>query len=272
MRIRDNSISLFMYRQYEMNQNALSRVMMQLSSGYRINSAADDAAGLAISEKMRAQIRGLNAAARNVTDAISMIQTAEGAMDSLHSILQRMNELAVQAATGTNDELDRGALNKEFAQLKAEITDIAAQTNFNGINLLDGSRDSIVIQSGVLEGHTTAVPFEEMSLTALGLEHIDLSTQDNASRAITAVRRATSLVSDQRTTLGAMHNRFEYKYDNLVNQSFNLRDAESRIRDTDMAAAMMDFIRLNIRQQVLFAIMAQCNANAYRILTLFQNL
>ncbi len=277
MRINDRSLSLFMLRQYDMNQNALSRVMMQLSSGYRINSAADDAAGLAISEKMRAQIRGMNAASRNVIDAISMIQTAEGAASSIHAMLQRMNELAVQAASGTNDDkIDRNALNKEFLQLKAEIADTVAQANFNGISLFDGSKDvmggGVVIQSGALEGETTTVYLPDMNLRALGLENIDLSTQENASKAITAVKNATYRVADHRATLGAMQNRFEYKYSNLRNSMLNLQEAESRIRDTDMAAAMTEYTRLSIMQQAIFAMLAQCNANASRILVLFQNL
>ncbi len=276
MRIRDASISMFVQRQYQMNNNALGKIMMQLSSGYRINSAADDAAGLAISEGMRAQIRGLNSAARNTQMAMSMLQTAEGAMDSIHSMLQRMNELAVQASTGTNADIDRNALNKEFLQLKAEIADTAMQADFNGLKIFGGDysleNGGMAIQTGALEGQQTTIYMANISLQRLGLTDIDLSTQENASKAITAVKSAIYTVADERATLGAMSNRFQYKLDNLKNTALNLTEAESRIRDTDMAAAMTEFARLSIQQQAIMAMMVQCNSSAQRILQLFDSL
>lgn len=277
MRIRDNSLSMFIQNQYTRTNNALSRVMKQLASGCRINSAADDPAGLAISEKMRAQIRGLNAAKRNVQTAVNLVQTAEGYMDSAHAILQRMGEIAVQAASDTNDSgIDRKALNQEFEQLKEELTDIFENAEFNGIRLFSGQygreNGGLVIQSGPLEGHTTPVFLEEMSLQTLGLEAMNVFTRDRAAASITALRAAVNKVSAQRGNLGGMQNRLEFKIQNLENQAVNLSEAESRIRDVDIAQAMTEAARLFIQQQVILAVMAQCNTMAKNVLTLLSGL
>lgn len=374
MIIRHNIAAMTAHRYYLNNIARVASAMERLSSGYRINRAADDPAGLCISEKMRAQIRGLNMAAKNSQDAISLVQTAEGALDSAHSILQRMNELAVQAATGTNQDFDRAAMAKEFEQLKRELNDIAGQTTFNNMNLLDGSlsysgqvrsaatagvnlsvssdenpderrytlefdysklqegdeisfrigdadvsvkreagdtrtsflnrlqtaaeaaggrvsgnavlstgtaisepvlksgplpaSNALRIQVGALENQQLSISIDCMNTAALGLDGANLFDQDAAGSAITAVRNAIAKVSDQRTTLGAMHNRLEYKISNLKNTSINLSAAESRIRDVDIAAEMMELMKSQILAQVSIAVMAQCNALAQNVLSL----
>lgn len=348
--------------------------MERLSTGYRINSAADDPAGLAISENMRAQIRGLNRAAQNVLDAKSMMQTAEGDVDSICSILQRMNELAVQASTGTLSDYDRLQASKEFEQLKREINDISGASAFNGINLLDNgsmaSSDTVgiyvsyeerknadgtmkdvsvlefnpfklvdgdeirvklteadgtetdhfytfrkgdtmadianglglpnssrngnkitvdgkaeiffrpsesragesyishQIQTGALEGQRTEIKIPVLNTRTLGLDGVSIDTQEAAGKAITAVKKALEKAVDARTTLGAMQNRFDHKYNNLKNQALNLAEAESRIRDADIAEEMMNLVKAQMRVQLSAWVIAQSNTMAQRVLEL----
>ena len=309
MRINNNIMALNSHRQYGINNNSLGKNVEKLSSGYRINRSADDAAGLAISEKMRAQIRGLNMASKNSQDGISLVQTAEGALQTTHDVLQRMRELAVQAASDTNQiEVDRDALNAEFQQLINEINDTAAKTKFNNMGLIDGTYDAVnghfdgtvgvsfVIQSGANMGDELGINITRMDWVTitqdafegdidlqrpetqeiaedkgatwkLADEHgdnsnpleVNLHTRLNARAAISITNAAINVVSTQRSELGALQNRLEFKIQNLDISAENLQAAESRIRDVDMAKQMTKFTRDNILFQASTAMLAQAN-------------
>ena len=337
MRINNNIMALNSHRQYGINSGNIGKNVEKLSSGYRVNRSADDAAGLAISEKMRAQIRGLNMASKNSLDAISLVQTAEGALQTSHDILQKMRELAVQASTDTYQlEVDREALNAEFQQLIAEINDTADKTSFNNMGLIDGNFDpengnkpltgdltgpglilgtTFVVQSGANMGDELKITIKRMdwitiskdaveSLTTSGKwdwedigdisdgqikvnhgtdiitdaggnevsrgnpQQVDLHTQKNASAAISIVNAALNVVSSQRSDLGALQNRLEFKIQNLDISAENLQAAESRIRDADMAKMMTKFTRDNILFQSSTAMLAQANALPQGVLQL----
>ena len=426
MRIQNNITAMNTHRMYTANNNAISKSAEKLSSGYRINRAGDDAAGLAISEKMRAQIRGLNMASKNSQDANSLIQTAEGALQEVHSMLQRMGELANQSATGTNEDFDRTQISAEFDQLKNEIDDISDQTNFNNMKLLDGSLasgastakttdastirkgvtlesattpqasftitghtglssqigsyviaaattaeatasgiegaddtnsikvsytdaatgnltntiiklddvmsgDSVIggsfkldlsaagmgtleisasanagdvgdaitatdlqgalvagtpmtteadtsgtgkgglkIQVGANEGEQLTISVEAMNVRGLGLSNSKISDQESAGHAMTATKDAINLVSQQRSTLGAMQNRLEHKISNLDNTAENLSASESRIRDVDIAKEMTTFTKNQILSQAATAMLAQANSMPQNVLSLLQ--
>ena len=280
MRINNNIAALNTHRQYGINNNNVASSVEKLSSGYRINRAGDDAAGLAISEKMRAQIRGLNMASKNSQDAISLIQTAEGALQETHNILQRMRELAVQAASDTNDGdyeegeegedggVDRAALDAEFQALLKEINDIADQTAFNTRKLLDGSLSGAVIQTGANEGETLDISIEDMSTTGLAINTLSLASRVNAATAISKVNEAINTVSTERSKLGAYQNRLQHKIANLDTSAENLTAAESRIRDIDMAKEMTYFTKNSILTQAATAMLAQANALPQGVLQL----
>lgn len=270
MRIQNNVMALNTHRMYTGNINAQSKSAEKLSSGYRVNRAGDDAAGLAISEKMRAQVRGLTMAAKNSNDAISLVQTAEGALQEVHSMLQRMNELAVQSASDTNVSIDRKALDLEFKQLIAEIDQIATTTKFNATTLLNGDMATEkVIQVGAEAGQTLSISISAMNATGLAVKNLTISTDNaTASAAITGTRAAIDKVSMQRATLGALQNRLEYKVNNLNTTMENLQAAESRIRDTDMAKEMSTFTKNNILTQAATAMLAQANAAPQSVLQL----
>ncbi|HEY8415265.1 MAG TPA: flagellin, partial [Thermaerobacter sp.] len=246
----------------------LNKSLERLSSGLRINRAADDAAGLAISEKMRAQIAGLQTAQRNAQDAISLIQTAEGALNETHSILQRMRELAVQAASDTNTDADRQQIQKEVSQLISEVTRIAQTTEFNTQKLLDGSFTAKVFQIGANNGQTITVSINDMSASGLGIDTVDVSTQAGAAAAIATLDTAIDDVSAQRADLGALQNRLEHTIANLGVAVENLQAAESRIRDVDMALEMANFTRNQILLQSGTAMLAQANAMPQAVLQL----
>lgn len=233
MIINHNIAALNTHRQLGMNNNAASSNLEKLSSGLKINRAGDDAAGLAISEKMRGQIRGLDMAAKNAQDGISLIQTAEGALNETHSILQRMRELAVQSSNDTNTDEDRVELNKEVAQLVEEITRIATDTEFNTQALLNGEFEDKVFHIGANTGQSIEVTIESMTAEELGVEGISLATQEGADEAIETIQEAIDLVSAERAMLGAVQNRLEHTINNLGTSSENLTAAESRIRDVD---------------------------------------
>ena len=274
MRINNNLMAMNTHRQYAVNNGSVSKATERLSSGLKINRAGDDAAGLAISEKMRAQIRGLNMASKNSEDAISLVQTAEGALTETHAILQRMNELAVQAASDTNDDeaaagVDRAALQAEFAALIEEIDDIAELTTFNKKNLLDGNFAGD-IQTGANEGETLAITIGDMSSEGLAVDTLNIGTKAGASEAITAVQTAVNTVSTQRASLGAIQNRLEHKINNLNTSAENLQAAESRIRDIDMAKEMTNFTTQNILVQAATAMLAQANAAPQNVLSLLK--
>ena len=277
MRINNNIAALNTHRQYGINNNNVASSVEKLSSGYRINRAGDDAAGLAISEKMRAQIRGLNMASKNSQDAISLIQTAEGALQETHNILQRMRELAVQAASDTNDGdyeegkdggVDRAALDAEFQELLEEINNIAEQTAFNTRKLLNGNLSGAVIQTGANESETLDISIGDMSTTGLAINTLSLASRANAASAISKVNEAINTVSTERSKLGAYQNRLQHKIANLDTSAENLTAAESRIRDIDMAKEMTNFTKSSILTQAATAMLAQANALPQGVLQL----
>lgn len=240
-------------------QSRQQTLALRLSTGQRINSAADDPAGLAVSERMRAQIRGLKQAQRNVLDGISLIQTAEGSMNEIHSILQRMSELSIQAASGTYTDAERQDLNEEFQQLKEAIGDFASDTEYNTQPLLDGSKDTdgITLQIGPNAGDTMEVNIGDLSAGGLNIDDLDISTQEGAAEAIDRVKDSINQVSSERSRLGATQNRLEHTLNYLENYEENLTAAESRIRDADMAETIMEYTKNQILLQVAQAILAQ---------------
>ena len=245
----------------------------KLSSGYRINRAGDDAAGLSISEKMRRQIRGLDRASTNAQDGISAVQTAEGALTEVHSMLQRMNELAVQAANGTNSTTDVGYINSEITQLKEEIGRVASTTDFNGKKMLGGTDDDA---NGVkvFAGYESSDNYLTISGVDLKTDVADtittISTNDEAKALIDTVKTAIETVSGYRSTFGAMQNRLEHTIDNLDNVVENVTAAESRIRDTDMADEMVRFSKNNILTQAGQSMLSQANQSTQGVLSLLQ--
>lgn len=257
MRINDTSLENFILQQYEKSYNEYAKSVQRIVSGEK--SAADDPAGLAISEKMRAEINGMNQAARNVQDAASLVQTADGAMSQMHAILQRLGTLANQSATGTYTDEQRAAMDVEYQQLVAELQDITEDTNFNGIKLLDGNlseaNGGIVIQAGAQEGQTMTMFFEGMDLSALAA--CSLATQEGASQALGVVQQGIDQLSMERARAGAYENRLEYKLENLQNMAVNLSEAESRIRDVDVAKEMANLVSHQIKMQVATAMLSQ---------------
>ena len=276
MRINNNVSALNAQRQAGINNNSVANRVEKLSSGRQINRAADNAAGLAISEKMRTQILGTMAASRNTQDAVSLIQVAEGGLQNMQSMMQRARELAVQSANGTNDDaVDRAALQTEFANIVAEVDDTAATTQFNGMNVLDGTGEAVTIQAGPNAGDTVDIDIGTMTAAALlgfeGAEY-DAATDANvssaaaASNAIGTVDNAVNDISLQRAELGAMQNRLEFRMQALDIQAENATAAESRIRDTDMAKMMSELTSKSILQQASNAMLAQANARPQNIL------
>ncbi len=275
MIINHNIAALNTYRQLTVNNSNTQKSLEKLSSGLRINRAGDDAAGLAISEKMRSQVRGLDQATRNAQDGISLIQTAEGALNETHSILQRMRELVDQAATDTNGGDDRESIGKEITQLQDEITRISNQTEFNKKTLLNGSfaTSELNFQIGANAKQFISLNIGTMNASALGVATIKVATGMTAttiSAQLTTIDQAITKVSNQRADLGAVQNRLEHTINNLSTASENLSAAESRIRDTDMAKEMMDFTKNNILQQAATAMLAQANAQPQTVLQLLK--
>ncbi|MYL47136.1 flagellin Hag [Virgibacillus halodenitrificans] len=276
MRINHNIAAMNTYRQLNTANNAQSSSMEKLSSGLRINKAGDDAAGLAISEKMRGQIRGLDMAAKNAQDGISLIQTAEGALNETHSILQRMRELAVQSSNDTNTNTDRGELQKELAQLTEEIDRIANNTEFNTKKLLDGSvttSGALKFHIGANSGQNITLEITKMNATGSGglnLSGVNISTQSGANTAITTIQTAIDNVSSERSKLGAVQNRLDHTINNLNTSSENLTAAESRIRDVDMAKEMMNQTKNSILSQAAQAMLAQANQQPQGVLQLLR--
>jgi flagellin len=251
-----------------LTQSTLSKSTEKLSSGYRVNRAADGAAGLAISEKMRRQIRGLTQASRNSQDGISMVQTAEGALNEVHDMLQRLNELAVQSANGTLvSSQDRTYVQLEVSQLIHEIDDVANNTKFNGISLLNVST-AIKLQVGTEGSHTMTISLQTMTAKGLKVSGITVSTQSGAKSAISSVKTAINDLNKLRAKLGAYQNRLEHKIANLDNVVENTTAAESRIRDTDMATEMVKYSNANIFQQAGQAMLAQSNQSNQGVLSL----
>jgi len=277
MRIQHNISALNTHRNLAFNNTQTSKALEKLSSGYKINRAGDDAAGLSISEKMRGQIRGLDMASKNSQDGISLIQTTEGALNEVHSILQRMRELAVQASNDTNVTADRNAIGDELAELGKEITRIKDTTEFNTKTLLDGSAATVNLQVGANKSQSMQVDFktEGIDLTTVetavgGLKAADVKDHATATALVETINAELEKVSAGRSLLGATQNRLEHTINNLGAASENLTASESRIRDTDMAASMMDFTKNNILMQAAQSMLAQANQQPQGVLQLLQ--
>ena len=257
-------------RQLGIITNEQSKSTEKLSSGYRINRAGDDAAGLSISEKMRSQIRGLDKASSNAQDGISLIQVAEGALNETHSILQRMNELATQAANDTNTTTDRTAIQKEINALTSEISRISSTTQFNTMNLLDGQFSGKNLQIGALNGQKIQITIGAMNASSIGVKSLNVTTFSKAGAAMSNIQKAIDKVSTQRSALGAVQNRLEHTIKNLDTTSENTSSAESRIRDTDMAKEMVSYSKNNILMQAGQSMLAQANQQNQGVLSLIQ--
>ena len=270
MVVQHNMTAANANRMLGITTGAQAKSSEKLSSGYKINRAGDDAAGLTISEKMRSQVRGLNKASDNAQDGVSLIQVAEGALNETHSILQRMNELATQAANDTNTSSDRTAIQKEIDQLSSEISRIASTTQFNTQNLIDGNFTGKSLQVGALEGQAITISINQMNATALSVNSLCMSTFGKAGSAMTKIQGAISKVSTQRSYLGALQNRLEHTIANLDNISENTSSAESRIRDTDMAEEMVEYSKNNILAQAGQSMLAQANQSTQGVLSLLQ--
>lgn len=301
MVIQHNIAAINSYRNLGTNQSALNKNLEKLSSGYKINRAGDNAAGLAISESMRSQINGLNQAAANANDAIGLIQTAEGALTEVHSMLQRMTTLATQAANGTYNSVARGNIQSEMNELMAEIDRVANNTDFNGIKPLEskngydaasrtGNSHKMTFQIGPTAGETILVSGQSMTISGIfnatsatyasgmtgstvdknHILYVGTNTTTYANRAITAIKSAIDTVSSYRAKLGAAQNRLEHTISNLDTAAENTQTAESRIRDTDMAEEMVEYSKNNILAQAGQSMLAQANQSTQGVLSLLQ--
>lgn len=256
--------------------NEYASSLEKLSSGNRINRAADDAAGLAISEKLLSQMNGLNMAAKNTQDGISMINTAEGAMNEIHSLVQSMRERAVQAANDTNTPQEREALNAEFQQFIEEITRISNNTEFNTRKLINGdyATNSLKLQLGANSGQHMAVTFGDMSWSALsnglGNSNMNLLTQENADSIISKMDSILNRVSSERSRLGSYTNRLEHAYNNTLNMGENLTNSYAQIKDVDMAKEIMNMTQASIKQQAITSVMSLHMQSASNVLNLLR--
>jgi len=292
MVIQHNIAANNAYRNLSSNASNGQKNLEKLSSGYRINRSADDAAGLAISEQMRSKINGLDQATSNANDAIGLIQTAEGALTETHSMLQRMVTLATQSANGTYNSTARTAIGEEVTALKAELNRIAATTDYNGVKPLNTGNapgaaaaatgtpgpggaaapaaGGIVVQIGPTAGETLTIATAKMGSTALGVNAVDVSTVSKANSAITTINKAINTVSTHRAKLGASQNRLEHTINNLKTTNENMTAAESRIRDTDMAKEMAAFTKNNILNQAAQSMLSQANQQPQGVLSLLR--
>ena len=266
--VQHNITAMNANRQLGVTTSSQGKVTEKLSSGYKINRAADDAAGLAISEKMRRQVRGLTQAVANAQDGISMVQTAEGALNEVHDMLQRMNELAVKASNDTMTTDDRGYIDSEVQALKTEIDRVKQTTSFNNQCLLDGTFTNKNLQVGSEETQVIKISIGSMSTSTLQINATNVLTFDDAQLAIAAIREALKRVSQQRSDLGAVQNRLEHTIKNLDNVVENTTAAESAIRDTDMAKTMVEFTKNNILSQAGTSMLAQSNQQNQSVLSL----
>jgi flagellin len=272
--INTNVASLNAQNQLNRSQGLSDQALQRLSSGLRINSAKDDAAGLAISTRFDTQIRGLNVAQRNANDGISMVQTAEGGLNETVGNLQRIRELAVQAANGSNTDEDRALLQAEVDQRLEEITRISTDTQFNGQSVLDGqlnSGNAVSFQVGANNGQTIDVSFDQdMSASGLSVAAVDISTASGASAALDTLDTALDTVNSFRSDLGAVQNRFESTINNLATNIENLSASNSRIVDADFAAETAKLSKANVLQQAGISVLAQANARPNQVLSLLQ--
>lgn len=285
MRINNNIPALNTHRIFNGNTNEMQKSLERLSSGKRINRAADDAAGMAISQKMQAQVRGLRQASRNSLDGVSLIQTAEGALNEVHAMLQRMRELSVQGANGTYAEDDLKAIGDEILQLTNQIEQIANDTEFNGKKLLNG-KEKIKLQVGADEGQIIEIDMKDINSTISGLGINDFKEEieeaikateeekkldsEKIGKGIEVFNKAVDKVAEMRSKLGAYQNRLEYTMKNIDNTAENLTASMSRIEDADMALEMSEFTRLNILQQAGIAMLAQANQLPQGVLQLLR--
>src|SRR4051794_9716320 len=268
LRIQNNVEAFNAHRNLSMTEGSLARSMERLSSGFRINRAADDAAGLAISERLRGQINGLDQAQRNVQDAVSLVQTAEGSLTEVHAMLQRVRELAVQFKNGSLSNADRTAIQSEVNQLASEIERIGSSAQFNGINLLNSSQ-TISFQVGAKDGEAITVSTISLgSTTGVGTNYIALSSTNTTD--ISEIDAAIDNVSATRATFGAVQNRLEYTLQNAAIYEENLTASESRVRDVDMAAEMVNFTKLQILQNAGTSMLAQANQSSQGVLSLLR--
>jgi len=276
--INTNVNALFSQNSMKVNARAQSEAMQQLSTGSRINSAKDDAAGLAIGQNMTSQVRGLNMAIRNANDGINMMQTAEGAMVEQSNMLQRMRELSVQASNGTYSSTQRSYLQSEFDALGSQIDDISANTTWNGHQLLDATDTTgvgaasgqFVFQVGQDSGQTISVTIASMSLSGLGASGLSISTASGASSAIGSIDSALDTINEARADIGAGINRLTYAADNLTNISSNIAASRSTIMDTDYAEASTQLSKTQIIQQAATAMLAQANQQPQSVLSLLK--
>jgi len=268
--VNTNIASLNSWRNLQASQNSMNSSLEKLSSGKKINRAADDASGLAISEKMTGQINGLDQATSNAQNAISLIQTAEGALNETTAILQRMRTLAVQSRNDTNTDADRAQTQKEVNQLISEITRISTDTEFNTQKLVNGSATSLTFQIGANKGQTITLSIANMGATALSVDSTTLATEAGASAAITAIDAAISSVSTTRANLGAVQNRLTHTVNNLEVASENLSSARSNLQDTDMAKEMANYSKQQVLIQSGTAMLAQANQSSQSVLKLLQ--
>ena len=267
--INTNVSALFAQNALTKNARAQSTSMEQLSTGSRINSAKDDAAGLAIGQNMTSQVRGLNQAVRNSNDAINMLQTAEGAMIEQSNMLQRMRELAVQAVNGTYSSTQRGYLNTEFQALSTQIGKVATETKWNGQDLL-ASSTSFTYQTGINSGNTTTVSVVATTQTGLSVHGTAITSADTATTAITTLDAAIDTINSARATLGASINRLTYATDNMTNIASNVTASRSTIMDTDYATASTNLSKTQIIQQAATAMLAQANQQPQSVLSLLK--
>ena len=276
LRINQNIAAQNAYRNLSVTDNQMSKSLEKLSSGFRINRAADDAAGLAISEGLRSQVGGLKVAVRNAQDGVSVVQTAEGALTEVHAILQRVRDLTVQASnTGSVNDTARGYIADEITQLGAALTDIADRTDFNGTKLLDGTTASLAFQTGANEGETVSVALTNVTTVATAVAAVGTNLANAAwdpatATDLSAIDAEIATVSAARAKLGASQNRFESTINSLNVAVENLSASESRIRDTDMAAEMVNFTRAQILSQAGTAMLAQANQAPQGVLRLLQ--
>ena len=267
LRIQTNVDAFRAYRNLDNTSQQVSKSMEKLSSGFRINRASDDAAGLAISERLKAQVNGLAQASRNVSDAVSMVQTAEGALDQVHAMLQRVRELAVKYANDTLSTTDKAAITAEVSALSAEVARIGSDTEYNNIKLLDGSGGSKTFQAGANDGQTISISLGDLTVDVPG-GVFDIAA--NAPNAIASIDAAIQAVSSRRAEFGAVQNRLEYTSAQLGIYEENLSDSLSRVRDVDMAAELVKYTKLQIIQQAGTSMLAQANTAPQSVLQLLQ--
>jgi len=271
--INTNVSALFAQNALRANSRSMSNAMEQLSTGSRINSAGDDAAGLAIGQTMTSQIRGLNQAVRNANDGVNMLQTAEGAMVEQSNMLQRMRELAVQASNGTYSSTQLGYLQNEFDELGSQITDISTDTTWNGLSLMDTASASFKFQVGQIADQTISVTIGDMSLSTIASGVTlgsAISTASDASTTIDYLDTALDTINAQRATIGAGINRLTYAADNLSNISANVTASRSSVMDTDYATASTQLSKAQIVQQAATAMLAQANQQPQSVLALLK--